>query len=233
MLQHLTKKSKSIAVLIDPDKVDKLPLIIQNAIAANIDFFLVGGSHLSELKFENTIQYIKDITSIPVIIFPGNSMQISEKADGILFLSLVSGRNSDFLIGQQVLAAPIIARKNIKTFPTGYLLIDGGKVSSTQYISQTIPLPADKEGLIVATALAAKMLGMDHIYLEAGSGAINPVATNIIKSVKNTTNAYIIVGGGIRSAKQIEDAFVDGADLVVLGTIMEQNPEFLFGIFSK
>ncbi|MCX6198141.1 MAG: geranylgeranylglyceryl/heptaprenylglyceryl phosphate synthase [Bacteroidetes bacterium] len=228
----LKSTSKQLAVLIDPDKQNKssLSLLIELAKNARVDFFFVGGSLLLENSFEETIQAIKANSKIPVIIFPGNNYQLSAKADAILFLSLISGRNPEFLIGQHVVAAPLIKEANIETIPTGYLLIDGGRISTTSYITQTVPIPNDKPDIAVATALAGEMLGMKLIYLEAGSGAVNSVSAEMIKAVKKNISIPLIVGGGIRTAEQAEEICKAGADIIVVGNILEKEPGLLMEI---
>jgi phosphoglycerol geranylgeranyltransferase len=228
----LKSSNKQLAVLIDPDKQteESLEQLVELAENARTDFFFVGGSLLLEDRFEKTIAYIKERSKIPVVIFPGNSYQVSAKADAILFLSLISGRNPEYLIGQQVIAAPLIKEVNIETIPTGYLLIDGGRISTTSYITQTVPIPNDKPDIAVATALAGEMLGMKLIYLEAGSGAINSVSTEIIKAVKKNISVPLIVGGGIRSAEQAEETCKAGADIIVVGNILEKEPQLLMEI---
>jgi len=234
MIYDLLKSQykKQVAVLIDPDKQteESLAQLVDLAENARTDFFFVGGSLLLEDRFEKTISYIKERSKIPVIIFPGNNYQISAKADAILFLSLISGRNPEYLIGQQVIAAPLIKEANLETIPTSYLLIDGGRISTTSYITQTVPIPNDKPDIAVATALAGEMLGMKLIYLEAGSGAINSVSAEMIKAVKKNISVPLIVGGGIRSAEQAEEICKAGADIIVVGNILEKEPQLLMEI---
>ena len=233
MLCHQFKTSrKQLAVLIDPDKQNEesLAQLVELAENARTDFVLVGGSLLLEDRFEKIITYIKEHSQIPVIIFPGSSYQVSEKADAILFLSLISGRNPEYLIGQQVIAAPLIKEAKLETIPTGYLLIDGGRTSTTSYITQTVPIPNDKPDIAVATALAGEMLGMKLIYLEAGSGAINSVSAEMVQAVKKNISVPLIVGGGIRSAEQAEEICKAGADRIVVGNILEKDLERLMEI---
>lgn len=226
------KKAPKLAVLVDPDKqsVDSLLALIKLAVNCKTDFFFVGGSLLLENRFEETIATIKQRCNIPVIIFPGNSYQVSKSADAILFLSLISGRNAEYLIGQQVVAAPLVKEASLEVISTGYLLIDGGRISSTSYMTQTVPLPNDKSDLAVATALAGKMLGMKAIYLEAGSGAKQCVSTTIIKAVKQNVQMPLIVGGGIRTGEQAEEIAKAGADVIVVGNVLEKEPELLMEI---
>lgn len=221
-----------LAVLVDPDKYseEKLLSLIERAENSRVDFFFVGGSLLVEDNFETTISTLKKRSRIPVVIFPGNNYQISKKADAILFLSLISGRNPEFLIGQQVVAAPIIKDAGLEAIPTGYMLIDGGKTSTTSYITQTVPIPNDKTDVAVATALAGEMLGMKLIYLEAGSGAQNTVKVNMIRAVKQHISVPLIVGGGIRTPEQAEDICKAGADIIVVGNVLEKEPARLIEI---
>lgn len=223
---------KQLAVLIDPDKqsVETLLPLIQLAENTRVDFFFVGGSLLLENSFEQTIQTIKANSKIPVLIFPGNNYQISKYADAVLFLSLISGRNPEYLIGQHVIAAPLLKEAGIETIPTGYLLIDGGRISTTSYITQTVPIPNDKPDIAVATALAGEMLGMKLIYLEAGSGASKTVSSKMIAAVKQSITVPLIVGGGIRSGEQAEEVCKAGADFVVVGNVLEKEPELLMEI---
>jgi phosphoglycerol geranylgeranyltransferase len=223
------KGTAKLAVLIDPDRQTPEGIVHLASIAENckVDFLFVGGSLLMEDAFESTIITLKKHTRIPVVIFPGNNYQISAKGDAILFLSLISGRNPEYLIGQHVVAAPVIKESGIEVIPTGYILIDGGKISTTSYITQTVPLPADKPDLAVATAMAGEMLGMKLIYLEAGSGAIHPVNARMIKEVKKNIHIPLIVGGGISSPEEIEEICKAGADVVVVGNILEKEPGLL------
>lgn len=230
--EQVKSKKRKLAVLIDPDKqnANSLLQLIELAENARVDFFFVGGSLLLENRFEQTIETIKANSKIPVVIFPGNNYQISKRADAILFLSLISGRNAEYLIGQQVIAAPIIKEANLETIATGYLLIDGGRISTTSYITQTVPIPNNKPDIAVATALAGEMLGMKLIYLEAGSGAENTVSAEIINAVKKNISVPLMVGGGIRSAEQAEEICKAGADIIVIGNILEKEPELLMEI---
>lgn len=223
---------KQLAVLIDPDKQSEetLPRLIELSENARVNFFFVGGSLLLEDRFEKTIAFIKEHSKIPVIIFPGNNYQVSKKADAILFLSLISGRNAEYLIGQQVVAASAIKEAGLEVIPTGYMLIDGGRTSATSYITQTIPIPNDKADIAVATALAGEMLGMKLIYLEAGSGARNAVSADMIQAVKKRISVPLIVGGGICTPEQAEEICKAGADIIVVGNILEKEPELLLEI---
>ncbi len=230
------KRKKAVALLIDPNSVadeQYFTGLILTAIASRVDFFFVGGSLAGHDQCRRCIQRIKSQTQhIPVIIFPGNVIQVVDNADGILFLSLISGRNPEFLIGQQVTAAPFLAQTSLEVLPTGYMLVDGGGLTSVNYMSQTIPLPNDKPGLAVATALAGTMLGLRHLFLDAGSGAKKPVSREIIAAVSNHTTCPLIVGGGINTAPKAKAAWKAGADVVVIGNGAEKNPNLLTEVLA-
>lgn len=231
-LQEITKSGrKGIAWLIDPDDfqyVQNFEAQVQEASKLKIDFFFLGGSIIQQNTISEIIRLIKKVSlDIPVILFPGNALQYSPLADGILFISLISGRNPDLLIGQHVNLAPILEKSKMEVLPTGYMLIDGGQTTSVHYMSQTIPLPNHHPELSVATALAGKYLGLQYFYLDAGSGAPNPVSGEIIKAVKRKIKAPLIVGGGLNSLEKVKSAFQAGADLVVIGNGAEKNCNLL------
>jgi putative glycerol-1-phosphate prenyltransferase len=219
---------KSIALLLDPDKADSkfLKDILRIASCNNADYILAGGS-LTFKSIDNLIRSIKELCSIPVILFPGNLLQLSFEADAILLLSLISGRNPELLIGNHVLAAPFLKDIKERLISVGYILIGDGMKTSVEYMSQTDPIPSDKPEIIVATALAGEMLGLNMIYLEAGSGAKMPVNASVISSVRDSISIPIAVGGGLRDKKEIEETFMAGANLVVLGNGCEKNPDLL------
>jgi putative glycerol-1-phosphate prenyltransferase len=219
---------KSIALLLDPDKAkgDSLSSILKVAGECNPDYILVGGS-LTFSSIDDLILKVKEETAIPVVLFPGNLLQLTHKADKILLLSLISGRNPELLIGNHVIAAPFLKNIKEKLVSVGYILISCGKKTSVEYISQTEAIPSDKTEIAVATALAGEMLGMQMIYLEAGSGAEKPVPVNIVRSVRGNVLIPIAVGGGIKTKKEIEELFNAGADLIILGNGVEKNPELL------
>lgn len=219
---------KSIAVLLDPDKAtgDSLVNILRVAGESCTDYILAGGS-LTFNSIDFLIDRIKELSTIPVILFPGNLLQLSLKADKILLLSLISGRNAELLIGNHVIAAPYLKNVKEKLLPVGYILISSGNKTSVEYISQTESIPADKPDIAVATALAGEMLGLKMIYLEAGSGAANPVPLRIVSAVRENVSVPIAVGGGIKKGKEVEDLFNAGADLIILGNGCEKNPELL------
>ena len=216
---------KSLAILLDPDKVDlkNIKEIAKNIFSQKADYVLVGGSLLSKDTTQKLVKKLKKKLDIPVILFPGNPQQITDKADVILFLSLISGRNSEYLIENQVISAPQLAQTNLEIISTGYMLIDGGRVSSTEYITNSKPIPRNKTDIALATALAGEMLGLKMIYLEAGSGAKKRVPLKMIKVVSDKLQIPIIVGGGIKNRRQMLKAFNAGADIVVVGTAFENN----------
>ncbi len=221
---------KQFCVLVDPDKhhVNSLKQFTQQLSKSNqVDFILVGGSLLRKNNFENTVKFLKSETDIPVVIFPGNNLQISQFADAILLLSLISGRNAEMLIGNHVLAAPLIKEANLECIPTGYMLIDGGQTTAVQYMSNTFPIPSNKPEIAAATALAGQMLGLRLIYMDAGSGAHSAVPTSMIEVVKNEINIPLIIGGGIKDAKSVTACCKAGADVIVVGNLFEEKPEMV------
>ena len=220
---------KLLAVLIDPEKIDlkHIPCFfekIHNSIATHI---FVGGSTDKDNQTESVVMAVKKETNLPIILFPGDVSQITNKADGILFLSLLSGRNPEYLIEQQIKAAPILKNAPLEIIPTGYILIDGKKETATQKVSNTKPISQEKTTRILHTSLAGEFSGKQLIYLEAGSGAAQVVSQNIIEMVSNKITVPLIVGGGIHTKKQLEDAFNAGADIVVIGTAFEKDESFL------
>ena len=223
------KKRKKLAVLIDPDKPSDAQILsmVEKANAADVDFFFVGGSLLVTDSLDHCIKLIKEHSKIPVLIFPGNSLQISKYCDGFLLLSLISGRNPEMLIGRHVIAAPYLKLYGNEIIPTGYMLIDSGKATSVTYMSDTTPIPHDKDDIAVCTALAGEMLGLKLIYLEAGSGAAMPVSSSMISKVRQMVGLPLIVGGGIRTPEMAAEAAKAGADVIVIGTAFEKEPELL------
>lgn len=224
ILSQFKKGQKQLAVLLDPDKLDlsSISNTIQRIEQAGASYVFVGGSLLFS-SLEDAIVSIKAHTKLPVIIFPGGTQHLSKHADAILFLSLISGRNPDFLIGQQVISAPLIKQAGIEAISMGYVLIDGGKETTVSYISNTKPIPANKPEIATATCIAGEMLGLKSIYLEAGSGAEKPVPTDMITMVKKNTSIPLVVGGGIRTAEQLNKTFEAGADIAVIGTALERD----------
>jgi putative glycerol-1-phosphate prenyltransferase len=215
---------KQLIVLIDPDKFDEFKAEeFFNNLPEDITYIFVGGSTVEAYKTDRTVSAIKLFSELPVIIFPGDHTQITEKADGILFLSLLSGRNPEYLIEQQVKSINKLKKSNLEIIPTGYILIDGGKECAVQRISKTKPMPQNNIEAIVNTALAGQFSGKQLIYLEAGSGAINHVSLEIIKEVKKALSIPLIVGGGIKNSRQLENIYKAGADIVVIGTAFEKG----------
>jgi phosphoglycerol geranylgeranyltransferase len=219
---------KSLALLIDPDKTKgrSLDKILSLATLNEVDYIFTGGS-ITFNSIDNLIDSIKERCNIPVVLFPGNLLQLSNRADSILLLSLISGRNPELLIGNHVLAAPFLSSVREKLVPVGYILINCGTKTSVEYMSQTEAIPSDKTDIVVATAMAGEMLGLKMIYLEGGSGALKPVPPEIINNVRKNISVPIAVGGGLKTGSQIEVAFRAGADLVVLGNGVEKNAKLL------
>lgn len=223
-------KKPLLAVLIDPDKFN--PALIHLANKTKTACFLVGGSELKSGDVNKTIRAIKEISNIPVILFPGNEKQLSARADGLLLLSLLSGRNPDYLISKHITAAPIIKKMKLAYLPTAYLLIDGGAVSTTQNVTNTLPLNPKNKTNIINTALAAEQLGFKAVYLEAGSGAKKTITTPLIKSIKKEIKLPLIVGGGLDSVIKVKRVINSGASMVVIGNALEKNV-FLLTEISK
>lgn len=219
------RSKKRIALLVDPDGYDNDSLegLIGFINSYPPDLLLVGGSILFK-PIDITITALKLGTRLPVFIFPGNLYQLSDRADGILFLSLISGRNPEFLIGNHVLAAPHLGRSGIEVIPTGYLLIGDGKMSSVEYMSNSTPIPGDKADIAVATAMAGEMLGLKSLYLEAGSGASHSVEPALVRTIRKGISLPLIVGGGIRSTDTASELFSAGADMIVVGNAVEKDP---------
>jgi putative glycerol-1-phosphate prenyltransferase len=232
ILSAKAKNQKLLAVLIDPEKMvlTHVPSFIKKVQESIATHIFVGGSTDQNNGTRKLISVIKEVSSLPVILFPGDLKQITTEADGILFLSLLSGRNPEYLIGQQVRAVPLLKNTNLEIIPTGYILIDGQKVTATQRVSNTKPIPQNALNLILNTALAGQFSGKKLIYLEAGSGAVVHVAQNIIQIVESNLTVPLLVGGGIRSKEQLETAFNAGADMVVIGTAFEENESFFLDL---
>jgi len=220
----LSKPGKKLVLLIDPDKysVHSLIATLYAAEESKIALILAGGSLVSE-RIDPTLEIIKKHTNIPIALFPGSLLQLSNKADAILLLSLISGRNPEYLIGNHVLAAPFLKKSGLEVIPTGYILIGEGKSSSVEYISNTKPIPSDKTDLIVATALAGEMMGNKLIYLESGSGADIPAPPELIKEVRRNISLPLIVGGGISKPEEVYEISEAGADIIVVGNAIEKN----------
>ena len=223
---HIVKeKGSAHIVLLDPDKRNE-ETIEKRVVSANdsgADAIFVGGSLMMDVGCEERSKKIKSLSKIPVILFPGGLGQLNPNYDAMLFLSVISGRNPHYLIGEQVLAAPIVQDLGIEVIPTGYILLDGGAGSTVEYVSGTRPLPMHRKDIVVAHALAGQFLGMKFIYLEAGSGANEPVPKELIKAVYQAVNIPIIVGGGINTPEIAKSTAIAGASIVVTGTIIEKN----------
>ncbi len=228
ILKSIEKEEKLLAVLIDPDKVELSNLSsfiskVHKSIATHI---FVGGSTVNEEDSEIVVSEIKKYTQLPIVLFPGDVTQITDKADALLYLSLISGRNPDYLIGKHVESISKLKQTKLEVIPTGYILIENGKETSVQRVTETQPLPRKDIDEIVDTAFAGQLLGMKLIYLEAGSGATEPVTSKIISNTKTSLNIPLIVGGGIRNRKQLDDTYKSGADLIVIGTAFEEDESF-------
>lgn len=219
-----SRRSKVVAQLIDPDNYndDSLVITASRATEVRVDFFLAGGS-LTSSPVTHLISRLKQLTDIPVILFPGNLTQLTDTADAVFLLSLISGRNPELLIGNHVIAAPFLRNIKETVIPVGYILVDCGGRTSVEYMSQTSPIPGDKNDIAVATALAGEMLGLKAIYLEGGSGAVNPVDPGMIRAVRAEIKIPLITGGGLNSPEKINEAFSAGADMIVIGNGCEQN----------
>lgn len=221
----LTKNDRKLGILIDPDRHHKEELknFLRKATALNPNFLLIGSSIIVQSEVEQACKTIKASTDLPLILFPGHFSQLNNSVDAVLLLSLISGRNPDLLIGQHVLAAPILKKLDAHILSTGYILVDGGCLTSVSYISNTMPIPNNKTDICVSTAIAGELIGMKYIYLDAGSGAKQSVPLEMVKAVSNAIDIPLIVGGGIKSSQQVSDFHGAGANLVVVGNALESN----------
>ncbi|MBK8502372.1 MAG: geranylgeranylglyceryl/heptaprenylglyceryl phosphate synthase [Saprospiraceae bacterium] len=229
MVEAKSNGEKKFAMLIDPDKVrlGEIDRIVHQAQTAGVDYFFVGGSLIVNDGLDHCLMEIKKQCKIPLILFPGDSYQLSYRADAILFLSLISGRNAELLIGKHVITAPYLKLSPLEVISCGYLLIDGGVPTTVSYMSNTHPIPSDKDDIAICTALAGEMLGMKLMYLDAGSGAILPVSQSMIDSVAQAVNVPLIVGGGIDSAEIALRNARAGADIIVVGNAIEKDPSLI------
>ena len=220
---------KKFAVLLDPDKIrlKQFEKTLQLAIEAKVDYFFIGGSLIVSDMLDKTLVSIKKTCQIPMILFPGNSFQLSYKADALLFLSLISGRNAELLIGKHVVVAPYLKLSPLEIISTGYMLIDGGVPTTVTYMSNTKPIPANKPDIAASTALAGQFLGLKLIFMDAGSGAQNPISIDMIEAVSNTIEIPLIVGGGIKTPEKAYENAKAGANLIVIGDAIEKDPELL------
>jgi putative glycerol-1-phosphate prenyltransferase len=228
ILEAIASNRKLLAVLIDPDKMDigKVSNFIAKVNTSIVTYIFVGGSVVEDNETEKLISEIKKHTTLPVIVFPGDVSQITEQADAILFLSLISGRQSEYLIGKHVKAVSKLRQIDLEVIPTGYILIENGKKTSVEKVTGTQPMSRDNIPLVIDTALAGEFLGKKLIYLEAGSGAIHPIDDRMISEVKKAIQIPLIVGGGIRTITQLQSAYNSGADIVVIGTAFEDDESF-------
>jgi len=228
ILQAKNDGNKLLAVLIDPDKFQLKNALqfIDKVNESIITHIFIGGSEVGQNVTQELVEVIKMLTDLPIVLFPGDVTQISKDADAILFLSLLSGRNADYLIDKQVQAVPLLEKTQLEVISTGYILIESGKTTAVQRVTKTLPLNRTDVDAITNTAKAGELLGKKLIYLEAGSGATYEVPAEVISSVKNKIDIPLIVGGGIRTKTQIENAFISGADMVVIGTAFEEDQQF-------
>lgn len=229
LLKSKQNGEKKFAVLVDPDKVrlGKLDKVIQLAKDAHVDYFFIGGSLIVNDMLDMVLKSMKDNCDIPMVLFPGNSFQLSYKADAILFLSLISGRNAELLIGKHVVAAPFLKVSPLEILSTGYMLVDGGVATTVSYMSNTNPIPAAKDDIAVCTAVAGELLGLKTIYMDAGSGAKNPISSSMISAVSDVLSVPLIVGGGIKTPEKAMENVKAGADLIVVGDAIEKDPELI------
>ncbi|MEP7278117.1 MAG: geranylgeranylglyceryl/heptaprenylglyceryl phosphate synthase [Bacteroidota bacterium] len=229
LLEKKNKGQKSFAVLIDPDKVNdaKLDQLTELAVAARVDYLFVGGSLVISNHLDKVVQRIRQNCTIPIILFPGSPSQISTHADGLLYLSLISGRNPELLIGQHVISAAAVKQSGLEIISTGYMVIDGGAPTTVSYISNAAPVPADKNEIAMCTAMAGEMLGMKVIYMDAGSGAKRPVSESMIEKVAQSIEIPLIVGGGITEPEKAYRNCKAGADVLVIGNAIEKDPSLI------
>lgn len=229
LLHKKTRGEKSFAVLIDPDKVDArsiddLMILVNNA---KVDYLLVGGSLVISNRLDEVVQQIKKNSDIPVILFPGSPSQITPFADALLYLSLISGRNPELLIGQHVISAAAVKQSGLEIMSTGYMVIDGGAPTTVSYISNAAPIPADKNEIAMCTAMAGEMLGMKLIYMDAGSGAKRAISESMIESVSKVIEAPLVIGGGIKDPEKAYLNCKAGADVIVIGNAIEKDPSLI------
>lgn len=221
---------KALAVLIDPDKVEDMAAcrrLVHMSIENQVNFFLIGGSLITRDNFGDVVRMVKQESDLPVVLFPGSNLHIEPTADAILFLSLISGRNPELLIGQHVVAAPVLKRSGMEILSTGYILVDSGGPTAVSYMSNTVPIPQDKPSVVACTAMAGEMLGLKLIYLEAGSGAGQPIDSKTIRLVRKSIDVPLIVGGGIDDRYKAQRALEAGADMLVVGNAIERTPQLL------
>ena len=220
---------KKFVVLIDPDKIrlGNMDKVLELATTAKVDYFFIGGSLVVNNMLDHCLQLIRKQCDIPMILFPGNSFQLSYRADAILFLSLISGRNADLLIGKHVITAPYLKVSPLEILPTGYMLIDGGIPTTVSYMSNTQPIPANKDDVALCTAMAGEMMGLRLMYMDAGSGARNPISESMISAVSSVIKVPLIIGGGIRTPEKALANVLAGADVIVVGNAIEKDPNLI------
>lgn len=225
LINQKQQGKKSFAVLIDPDKVNDndMESLIELSTRARVDYFLVGGSLVISNYLDECIQVLKKNCDIPVILFPGSPSQVSKYADALLYLSLISGRNPELLIGQHVVSAPVVRNSGLEIMPTGYMVIDGGAPTTVSYISNATPLPSDKNEIAMCTAMAGEMLGMKLIYMDAGSGAHKAISEGMIQKVSSCIDVPLIIGGGIKEPEKAYLNCKEGADVIVVGNAIEKD----------
>ncbi len=223
---------KKFAILIDPDEIrlDNLDQILKVSESSSADFFFIGGSLIMDDQMDLCLDKLKSHSKVPVVIFPGSTFQINKKADALFFLSLISGRNADFLIGNQFVAAPYLIKSGLEIMPTGYMLIDGGVKTTVEYVSNTHPIPANKPDIALCTAMTGEMLGLRNIYMDAGSGAQNPISNEMVKRVSKGISVPLMVGGGIRTPEKAGAVADAGATVVVVGNAIEKDPNLVVEI---
>jgi phosphoglycerol geranylgeranyltransferase len=225
---------KQFALLIDPDSasISEVARLCESAVEAKVDMIFVGGSLMTNGSMDQVINSIHSNCNIPAVIFPGDPSQVSSSADAILFLSVISGRNPEMLIGRHVMSAPVLKRAGIEVIPTGYMLIDSGTQTTASYMSGTTPIPHDKNDIAACTALAGEMLGLNAIFMDGGSGAKNPISEEMIAAVRSQISVPLFTGGGIRTPEKALANCKAGADVIVVGNAIEKDPNLLSELAS-
>jgi len=232
LIENQEQGKKQFAVLVDPDKPSDKEIIriAENAQKSSVDYFFVGGSLLTSNNLDICIKLLKEHSNIPVVLFPGNTLQMSNKADAFLFLSLISGRNAEMLIGRHVIAAPYLKLSGLEVISAGYMLIDSGKPTTVSYMSNSVPIPSDKIDVATCTAMAGEMLGLKMIFMDAGSGALRPISKDMITIVKQSISIPLIIGGGINSPEKALENVKAGADIIVVGNSIEKDNSLIAAI---
>ena len=232
LIENQEQGKKQFAVLVDPDKPSDKEIIsiAENAQKSSVDYFFVGGSLLTNNNLDICIKLLKENSNIPVVLFPGNTLQMSNKADAFLFLSLISGRNAEMLIGRHVIAAPYLKLSGLEIISAGYMLIDSGKPTTVSYMSNSVPIPSDKIDVAACTAMAGEMLGLKMIFMDAGSGALKPISKEMITIVKQSISIPLIIGGGIDSPEKALENVKAGADIIVVGNSIEKDNSLIAAI---